>query len=49
MFEKVTNILGDQISKEHLLYYFFSKIEYQLKDKIYFYQHLSCPPNAMKT
>ena len=42
MFEKVTNILGDKISKENLVYYFFSEIEYQLKDKMYFHQYLSC-------
>ena len=42
MFEKVTNILGDKISKENLVYCFFSEIEYQLKDKMYFHQYLSC-------
>ena len=40
MFEKVTNILGDKTLKEDLVYCFFSYVEYQLKDKIYFHQYL---------
>ena len=42
MFEKVTNILRDKISKENLVNCFFSEIEKQLKDKIYFHQKLPC-------
>ena len=36
MFEKVTNISEDKVSKKNLVYRFFLEIEYQLKDKIYF-------------
>ena len=49
MFEKVTNVLGDKISKENSVYFFGLEIEYQLKDKTYFHQYLSCPSDAMKT
>ena len=43
-------MLGEKISKEHLMYrFFFSEIEYQLKDKINFHQYLSCPSDTLKT
>ena len=48
MFEKITNILGDKISKVNLVYCFL-EIEYQLKEKIYFHQYQSCPSNTEKT
>ena len=46
MFEKITNILGDKISKVNLVY---CLKEYQLKEKIYFHQYLSCPSDTEKT
>ena len=48
MFEKVTNILGDKISKENLVHCLFRR-QNNIGRQNLFHQYLSCPSDTMKT
>ena len=49
MFEKVTIILGDKISKENLMYCFFGGDRISIERQNLFSSILSCPSDTMKT